>query len=148
MVKVRRSKLMQILRPVLIAAAISFLTVSLAGSRQVFGQAGPGEPDPSEYEGGDGTSCEVDPGCNGDPCCEDPQCCGDPCCGDPCCEDPECCSDPCCNDPGHCEQTCYDYCLESCGDNETCMPGYEDPETHECYAFESDFCCEWVTYCF
>jgi len=106
-----------------------------------------GDPDPSEYAGGSGDTCEDPNPCGDDACCGDP-CCGDPCCGDACCSDPESCGDPCWNDPGSCDPVCYDYCLAACGDNETCMPGWEDPETRECYAFESDFCCQYVTYCF
>src|ERR1043165_739075 len=91
--------------------------------------------------GGDGG----DPGsCGGDPCCVDPECCGDECCGDYCCSHP---GDSSCDPPSGCTDY-YVYCASPCGDNETCMPGYEDPETVECYAFESDFCCDWEVDCY
>jgi hypothetical protein len=131
----------------LATCAVAYLLIPVRSNRvQVALAQESGDPDPSEYAGGEGYSCDDPNPCGGDACCGDP-CCGDPCCGDPCCGD-DCCGDPCCSNPGSCEPTCYDYCLQACGDNETCMPGYEDPETHECYAFESDFCCVWTTYCF
>lgn len=132
---------------IVICAVFYLLATLRPGPMQLVKAQESGDPDPSEYAGGEGYTCDDPDPCGGDACCGDP-CCGDPCCGDPCCYDPDSCGDPCWNNPGSCDPVCYDYCLQACGDNETCMPGWEDPETHECYAFESDFCCVWTTYCF
>ncbi|HEV7472516.1 MAG TPA: hypothetical protein VGN90_00610 [Pyrinomonadaceae bacterium] len=124
---------------VLLAMCVAVLVLtadSRLGGQVAFAQ-GSGDPDPSEYAGGEGgDSCEVDP-CGGDPCCGDP-CCGDPCCGDPCCGDP-CCGDYCCQYPGDPScQDCYEVCETVCGDNEDCLDW--DEYTHTCWLWGDEVC--------
>lgn len=134
----RKSKTREKLRlATIIWLALALGLAIIGASRQgVFAQ-GSGDPDPSEYAGGDGDSCEVDP-CGGDPCCGD-ACCNDPCCGDPCCGDDFCCGDYCCNHPGDpsCED-CYEVCERVCGDNETCLDW--DEYTHTCWLWGDEVC--------